>query len=337
MKARDIMTTDVVSVGPEASPRAVAKLLADRGISAVPVVDAVGAPIGMISEGDLIGRNDGDRRARRDWWLTLFAEGEALNPNFLATLREPEPLAQVVMTSPVVTVSEDTETSEIARLLVSHHIKRVPVIRDSRMVGIVSRADLVKAMAADATTKAAPPRHGGLFAEAIAGIEDQFRHHNAPDLTKEAARSSSVADETELTVNDFRALVADHEQRKTAHDRADRCAVVEHRRHHIAELIDRHISDAGWRQLVHQAHDAAERGEREFLLLQFPSGLCSDGGRCINAGQQGWPRTLRGEAADLYLRWELELKPRGFRMIARVLDFPGGMPGDIGLFLDWTA
>jgi CBS domain-containing protein len=89
MKAREIMTTDVASVGPGASTRQVAKLLSDRRISAVPVVDATGAPIGMISEGDLIGRDDTDRRARRDWWLTLLAEGEDLNPEFLASLREP--------------------------------------------------------------------------------------------------------------------------------------------------------------------------------------------------------------------------------------------------------
>jgi CBS domain-containing protein len=90
MKARDIMTTDVVSVDPNMSKRKVVQLLSARGISAVPVVDAGGVLLGMISEGDLIGRSESDRQARRDWWLTLLAEGEALNPAFLATLHEPE-------------------------------------------------------------------------------------------------------------------------------------------------------------------------------------------------------------------------------------------------------
>jgi hypothetical protein len=87
--------------------------------------------------------------------------------------------------------------------------------------------------------------------------------------------------------------------------------------------------------MLHNARQAAESGFKELILLRFPSQLCSDGGRAINAAEHDWPATLRGEAAELYLRWERELKPNGFRLAARVLDFPGGMPGDIGLFLLW--
>src|SRR5215469_3913724 len=97
----------------------------------------------------MIGRDDNDRKARRDWWLTLLAEGEELNPEFLASLRTPVTHARDVMTSPVITVGEDEDIRGIARLLIEHHIKRVPVLRDGRIVGIVSRADLVRALAAD--------------------------------------------------------------------------------------------------------------------------------------------------------------------------------------------
>jgi hypothetical protein len=72
------------------------------------------------------------------------------------------------------------------------------------------------------------------------------------------------------------------------------------------------------------------------MLLRFPAPLCSDGGRSINSNRPEWPETLRGEAAELYLRWEHDLRPHGFRLAARVLDFPDGMPGDIGLFLNWA-
>jgi len=77
------------------------------------------------------------------------------------------------------------------------------------------------------------------------------------------------------------------------------------------------------------------RGETEFLLLRFPSQLCSDSGRAINVPDPDWPETLRGEAAEMYLRWERDLRPRGFHLTARVIDYPGGMPGDVGLYLVW--
>jgi CBS domain-containing protein len=145
--ARDVMTTEIVSVSPETSIQAIAQLLVDKGISAVPVVDRHGALLGMVSEGDLIGRDDRAREARRDWWLTLLAEGEALSPEFLNHMRSAGRTARNVMTTPVVTVEESAEVSEIARLLAAHRIKRVPVVRDGRVVGIVSRADLLRTLA----------------------------------------------------------------------------------------------------------------------------------------------------------------------------------------------
>ena len=147
MKARDVMTTAVSSVGPDTPIGEIAKILRDRGISAVPVVDKSGTPIGMVSEGDLIGRDEADREARRDWWLALLEEGGTLNADFLASLRPPERRACDVMTAPVVTVGEETDLREVARLLTANRIKRVPVLRDGRIVGIVSRADLVRAFA----------------------------------------------------------------------------------------------------------------------------------------------------------------------------------------------
>jgi CBS domain-containing protein len=149
MKAREVMTVAVVSVTPDTTTQETARILRDRGISAVPVVDEAGKPIGMLSEGDLVGRDDADRETRRDWWLTLLAEGEQLNPDFLASLRSPVTLAREVMTSPVIAVDDDADIRDIARMLIDHRIKRVPVLRDGRIVGIVSRSDLVRRLAAD--------------------------------------------------------------------------------------------------------------------------------------------------------------------------------------------
>ena len=111
--------------------------------------------------------------------------------------------------------------------------------------------------------------------------------------------------------------------------------VEEEQQHKAAELIGKHISEASWRNLIHGARAAAEQGLKEFMLLRFPSQLCSDGGRAINAPDPDWPATLRGEAAEAYLRWSHNLKPHGFHLAARVVDFPDGVPGDIGLFLVW--
>jgi CBS domain-containing protein len=146
MKAQDVMTRHVVSVSPETPTEQVARLLLENGISAVPVLDAEGAPVGMVSEGDLIGRNDPDREARRDWWLTLLAEGEALSDEFLKTLRGSPRSAREVMSTPLVTVTETTDVTDIARLLTAQRIKRAPVVRDGRVIGIVSRADLLRAL-----------------------------------------------------------------------------------------------------------------------------------------------------------------------------------------------
>jgi CBS domain-containing protein len=146
MNARDVMTRDVVSVASDTPMRKIAALLVEKRISGVPVVDGSGAPIGMVSEGDLIGRSEAEREARQDWWLTTLAEGEAVNPEFLVSLSYPT--ARDMMSAPVISIDEKTSLGEIAGLLTTHRIKRVPVVHDGRIVGIVSRADLVRALVA---------------------------------------------------------------------------------------------------------------------------------------------------------------------------------------------
>ena len=148
MQARDVMTTAVVSVTPDTSVREVASVLRDNRISAVPVLDDTGTLVGIVSEGDLIDRNASQRERRLEWWLDMLAEGTALSPTFLDFVRSIDQPVRQVMVAPVKTVSEDTLVEDIAQLLQQHRIKRVPVVRDGRVVGIVSRADLLRAMIA---------------------------------------------------------------------------------------------------------------------------------------------------------------------------------------------
>jgi len=148
MNARDIMSKPVVSVHPQTSTREIARLLLDKHISAVPVVDNDGAAVGMVSEGDLIRPERAERRARLQSWLEILAEGEPIAPELLAWLQSQHHTARAVMSAPAITVREDTELGEIARVLVTHRIKRVPVVQDGRVTGIVARDDLLRALAA---------------------------------------------------------------------------------------------------------------------------------------------------------------------------------------------
>ncbi len=338
MQASDLMTRDIVSVSPDLPVREVARLLLAHHISAAPVVDAAGMVIGMVSEGDLIGRSAEDRQARQDWWLALLAEGKELSGDFIAGLRNPEHTAREVMSAPVIRITENTEPAEIAALLAQYRIKRLPVVRDGKLVGIVSRADLLRALIDDGAPHpaASEPAAGtrGLFAEALATLDHRFFGHHADAGSAARAPDRAVA-EGDFSVADFRTLVAGFEQRKYTEAVAARQAAAQRRGEKVKALIDEHMRDENWNTLLHRAREAAERGDREFQLLRFPSDLCSDGGRAINAALPEWPQTLRGEAAELYVRWENELKTRGFHLSARVLDFPGGKPGDVGLVLGW--
>jgi CBS domain-containing protein len=337
--ARDIMTRNVVTATLDMPADEIARLLLEHRISALPVIDSGGAPVGIVSEGDLIGRNESSREARRDWWLTMLAEGEELNPDFVASIHAEPRRARDIMSSPVISVDETTNASEIARLLIQYGIKRVPVVREGRLVGIVSRANLLPVLASLAIGAPPPAKPGsglpGFVSRAFIGLDEHF-HASGEKSAATAPGAGHVAPiASGFTMADFRGLAGDFKHTREARESAAQREAAERRSNHVKALVAEHIDDGVWQNILQRAREAAEHGAKEFLLLSFPSGLCSDGGREINAPLPGWPKTLRGEAAEIYLRWERDLKPRGFHLAARVLDFPGGMPGDIGLFLVW--
>ena len=80
---------------------------------------------------------------------------------------------------------------------------------------------------------------------------------------------------------------------------------------------------------------ALANGQTEVLVLRFPNELCTDRGRAINQAEAGWDKTLTGLPQELYGFWDKHLRPRGYRLKAQILDFPGGMPGDVGVTLCW--
>ena len=143
MRAMDVMTSEVITVDENASVQAVAKLLAERGISAVPVVDKDNRVIGMVSEGDLLHRAETGTERRRSWWLEMMASTNKLAGDYV---KSHSGKVKDVMTRDVVSVVETTPVADIAILLETNRIKRVPVVRDGKLVGIVSRANLVRAL-----------------------------------------------------------------------------------------------------------------------------------------------------------------------------------------------
>ncbi len=340
MIARDLMNSDVVTVTPNTSIRDVAKTLLQHRISAVPVVDEIGTLVGMVSEGDLVGRKRTERETKSESWLLRLAEGEALNAEFLEQMQEPIAAAREVMSSPVLTVGEETRADEIASLMAEHRVKRLPVMRDGKIVGIVRRADLLRSLGGgefepvplppEPKHKFSPPWQNGKDTKAKGNGKANGAHAPAEDDVERDTRPDG-----ELSVNDFRHLVTHFKDALDEQRSHERQLAAELHKRDVHRLIDTHISDKEWNKLVHNAREAAETGQTEYLLLQFPHQLCSDGGRAVNAPDPEWPRTLRGEAAEMYMRWERELRPRGFHLSARVVDFPDGMPGDIGLFLVW--
>ncbi|HBK04444.1 MAG TPA: histidine kinase [Acetobacteraceae bacterium] len=156
LTAADIMTKDVRTVRPDNTIAQIARLLSDSGISAAPVCDKDGRLLGMVSEGDLLRPVGKELAEKRAWWLNLLADGTDLSPAFLETIRVGNRLARDLMVTPVITAPPDTSVLVIADMLVHHRVKRLPIVRDGKLVGIVSRADLVRALARrpDAVTDA---------------------------------------------------------------------------------------------------------------------------------------------------------------------------------------
>ena len=145
MKAADVMVRNVITVGPDATVGEVADLLLKHRISAMPVVDAGGKIVGIISEGDLLRRAEAGTEFRRSHWLEWMTPGQTLAAEFVKSHAR---RVADVMTRRVISVTPDTPLNEVATTLEKNGIKRVPIVENGKLVGILSRANLVQALAA---------------------------------------------------------------------------------------------------------------------------------------------------------------------------------------------
>lgn len=324
------MHAPVICARADMGVREVAQLMLDNEIGAVPVLDESGAPIGMVSDGDLLGRRPEDQR--RAWWLGMIAHGvvSAELPQ-----RELDRRVREVMSTPLITTSPTTSAAALAETMQLQRIKRLPVVEAGRIIGIVSRSDLLGAVETSGS-HADPAKGDGLldFLESLIGgasLRGRFvarKAADAPEPTAAVAAEISAAALRERV----RAFKAENVDRRAS----DEMTVRRDRERKVKALLDQHLSATLWRSILEHAQVAAQNGEREILMLSFPADVCSDGGRRIDIAEPGWEATLRGEAAEIYARWRDELKPQGFGINARVASYDrDGVMDELGLFLVW--
>jgi len=170
MNASDIMVTDVITTTRDGDVQDVAKLLLTNRISAVPVVDAAGKLVGMVSEGDLLRRGEAGTGHERAWWLRLLMDRDILAAEYL---KEHSRKVADVMTRDVVVAHPETSVADIATLLERHRIKRVPIVRDGKLVGVVSRANLIQALATYRGTPSQPVADTELREKLVAFLKSE--------------------------------------------------------------------------------------------------------------------------------------------------------------------
>lgn len=139
-----------------------------------------------------------------------------------------------------------------------------------------------------------------------------------------------------LTAADLRVTMAENEADRLREDRLMRERAESARRDYVDHFLHDHLTKSDLAELRTRIIAAAARGAFEALVLRFPSPLCSDDGRAVCNAEPHWPETLPGKAREAFLLWERVGKPNGFTLRALILDYPGGMPGDVGLFLGWS-
>jgi len=166
MTVEDVMTRDVITVSTATPIHEAARLMVEHGVSGLPVIDADGRLAGIISDGDLILRQR--RRKETPWWHSFFTNGEQIAREYQRAIGT---TVGEVMSRPAVTISPVWGIEVAASILDSRNIRRLPVVLDGRLVGIVSRADLVRALAASSGAATSPRPRLRVQPEAIARDE----------------------------------------------------------------------------------------------------------------------------------------------------------------------
>ena len=144
MRAHQIMTRSVITIAPDATILEAAKTMLQHHVSGLPVVDAAGTLVGIVSEGDFIRRSEIGTQRKRGRWLKFLLGAGATATDYV---RENGRKVSEVMTVEPITVGEDATLEDIVNTMETNHVKRLPVMENGKLVGIVSRANLLQAVA----------------------------------------------------------------------------------------------------------------------------------------------------------------------------------------------
>jgi CBS domain-containing protein len=170
MKASDVMSRDVPTVSPETSVIDAAKLLLVRHIGALPVVEADGQLAGIVSEADLLHRAETGTIHERSWWLRAITPGEVLAREYVKSHARQ---VRDVMSLDVISVDEDAELSAIADMMEDHKVRTIPVVRHGKLVGLISRANLLQLLVGRASSAAPSQPNDAAIRQRVV---DEFRH-----------------------------------------------------------------------------------------------------------------------------------------------------------------
>ncbi|MCI4677722.1 CBS domain-containing protein [Rhodoblastus acidophilus] len=331
-RARDVMTSPVSGVGPDESARAAAETMLRLGVSGLPVLDPQGRPLGVVSEGDFRFADSAMHKKLREDWVNLLAGGQDMAANYLDALEREADKVRQIMAKPALCVDEDASVADVADLMSAHRVKRIFVLRDGIVVGVVTRADLLRLFAPEERPQARPvtPEVFDAARQRAQARLKKLKAEKAPPPEPEIPAGGVTAAELKAMVGEFERAKAQvqHDAIRQAHEKRGEL---------VKELLTARYDDKEMAQLMMLAREAARRGETGVVALTFPAALCDDGGRAINLPDRDWPASLRGKAADFFLRWDKELRPLGFALSARIANFPDGFPGDAELTLVWGS
>lgn len=139
-----------------------------------------------------------------------------------------------------------------------------------------------------------------------------------------------------VSANDLRMAILKKEMEEIEKAEKAKAAQEEKLKAFADSFLHDHISEEEGAMIRKLVMNAVQNGKFEALVYSFPSDLCTDSGRAINNRLPHWPETLQGKAKELYDRYAAVAKPQGYKLKATIISFPGGMPGDVGFFLNWA-